>query len=697
MIKRINALIQVGRILHHGFSAMLCLIVLPVVEAQDSPQSAAYRASMMQSDVRRDAAAIQAELEDLRRQMLILMPDDVKTVEMAIQKIQELSRGEMEQAIVALKEVGQNTKPGDQTGKIAAALKSQGIVSSGLKQLSVDLRARETMDDINAELKELIRREVSVLLEIEKLGEIHQTPNDLRDRHQERFQASNEEQKGVTADLKRLVLKLESIANDFDSSPDNPVREAASVALSRNLTESADQAGTLTESGPFAQALTAQTDIIRTLVAMRRALGSGKEPLELLRELSAQLQRSAAEQKEVMEAVLLIGERQDLDRKFKRMQSLLGDDVVATRFELEFLNRKASEQLISAEGYIGKAQANYIRMWEEHMDARVNTREALEDINLAIQTLEAQIALLEKETAKSPAQLAALLDQLQREVAQAAQQQAQAATQPAQPALQQAMTERVDQLQQRAMPFAPEASELLAEAANQLSTATPEEQAQAANQLAEAARELAKQSGDIQALAMAQDQLETAQNLTEQAQNHLAANETAQAANDLNAAQILAEAAQQAANQAAPEAAQAMGRAAQNLDQADQNAAQRKSQNAQTQAQAAAAAMSQAAEALAQRMSQIPGMGPAGAGTQISTANQGRGQNPQSQGNGGSGPSGDNLAGAGAEGSPVEVLTGLTEEERKAVTQLQSESPPREFIPEVQQYFKNIADGVSLP
>jgi hypothetical protein len=54
------------------------------------------------------------------------------------------------------------------------------------------------------------------------------------------------------------------------------------------------------------------------------------------------------------------------------------------------------------------------------------------------------------------------------------------------------------------------------------------------------------------------------------------------------------------------------------------------------------------------------------------------------------------LKGAGEIGKPVEVLEGLTPQDRAAVAQFQNEQPPREFIPEVQQYYKNIADGAGL-
>ena len=65
---------------------------------------------------------------------------------------------------------------------------------------------------------------------------------------------------------------------------------------------------------------------------------------------------------------------------------------------------------------------------------------------------------------------------------------------------------------------------------------------------------------------------------------------------------------------------------------------------------------------------------------------------------GGGAPGGLSLvAGFGAaNSSPVQVLTGLNPHDRTAVAGLQNEKPPRQFAPEVQQYYKNLADGAGL-
>jgi len=657
---------------------------------------------MAQSDVKRDAEAIQAELKALKEQMQQLMPDDVALVNEAIAKLQALSQEEMNGAIGALQDASRSKDAKVQVEKISGALQRQGVVSTSLKKLSVDLQARETIESLAKELTELVRREVSSSFELTRLGRIQQAPGDLRNRDGERYQVANEDQKGITADIKLLGRKTENLAKEFAADPHNGLVQAAAVSIAEKLPDQAESAAALSASGPLSQAVEAQTKVIRTLVAMQQALATGSEPLDRLRGLAARLERGAANQKEVMDAVFLIGERQDLDRNYKLMQASLGDDVGAVRFELEPLSGQAAGQLTSAGDFVDKSLLNYRRMWEEHMDARVNTQEAHKAMLAALQALKDQIAKTEANQPQTAAQLVAQLDQLQREVAIAAMQQAQIARQPQPNAnQQQAMLASVTNYQQRALPISPEAAQMLGEAAANVPNATPQAQMEAAVKLAEAARELAKQKAEVTALAQAQAQLEQAERLAEQAEQKLENKDTAGAANDLAAAQQQAQAAERNAQQANPEAAQAAQQANRDLAQAGQKAAQRDAQAAEQRTEAAQQALAQAQQGIAQAMAQTPGMSQMaqamGAGNQVSEndPNQ-KGKNAQSKANGSGGPTGDNLAGAGDKGGPVAVLDGLTPQERSAVAQLQNEKPPREFVPEVQQYYKNIADGAGF-
>ena len=680
-----------------GIAAMSCALILSAIGAGEEPadhQSDAYRASMMQGDVKRDSAAIQARMIELRDQMRQLMPDDVAIVDRAIQTMQSLSQGEMDGAASALQEASRSKDAGEQVEKIVGALKKQGVVSASLKKLSIDLRARETLAGLASEITSLIRRQVSVFLEIGRLGKIQQKPANFHDRHLERFQVAKEDQKGLSTDLDLLNRKMETLAKDFAANPDNGLTKAAAIPASQNLPGNAAIAERLIASGPLNDANATQAQIIRTLITMKNALASNTELAGRLRELAARLERAGGDQQEVMDAVLLIGERQDLARNFKLMQARLGDELAAVRFEIEPLNNLAAGQLLAAGDFVDKALLNYNRMWEEHMDARTNTRESHQAILAALQMLAGQLAKIEETKPRTAGELAAELDKLQREVSAAAMEQAQAAKQPqALPAQQQAMQARANAFQQRALPISPAASQMLGDAANQVSNPTPESQAAAAQTLADAAKELLEQRKEVAALAAAEAALAKAQELTDKAKQDLENKQTAAAANALNAAKQAADAAQKNAAQASPEAAEALGQAAQDLAQADQAAAQTNTEAAQAKSGSAEAAMDKAQGALAQAMAQTPGMpGMPGMGPGTSPGQD----DPNSKGNGGGGGGGDNLAGSGADGEPVRVIQGLNAKERDAIAQFQKEKPPAEFGTEVQQYYKNIADGAGL-
>ena len=684
-----------------GIAALACALALPAMCAGEPAdhQSDATRAGMLQGDVKRDSAAILSRMIELRDQMRQLMPDDVAAVDRAIQTMQALSRDEMEGAVAALQDASRSKDAAEQVGKIVAALKIQGVVSASLKKLSVDLQARETLAGLAAEITAIIRREVSAFLEIGRLGKIQQKPANFRGRDMERFQVAKEDQKGITADLNLLSRKIETLARDLADNPHKGLAQAAAIPASQKLPESAVLAERFTASGPLNDAGAAQAQIIRILIAMKDALASDPDPAARLRELSARLESVGSDQKEVMDAVLLIGDKRDLSRNFKLMQARLGDELVAVRFEIEPLNNLAAGQLLAAGDFVDKALLNFNRMKEEHMDARTNTGESHRAILVALQMLKEQLAKLEATKPRTAAELAAELDQLQREVAMAAAQQAQAAKQPqVSPSQQQAMQARANAFQQRALPISPSASQKLGDAANQISNPTPESQAAAAQALADAAQELNDQRKEVAALAAADAALAKAQELTDKARQDLENKQTAAAANDLNAAKQVAEAAQKSAAQSSPAAAEAMGQAAQDLAQAEQAAAQTKTESAMAKTGSAAAAMAEARSGLAQAMAQTPGMPGMGQGM---TPGAGQGNSPgqdapNSKGNGGGGGGGDNLIGSGADSEPVRVIEGLNAKERDAITQLQKEKPPAGFGPEVQQYYKNIADGAGL-
>ena len=366
-------------------STFVVMLAIPAALAQENvdQQSEAYQASMTQGDVQRDATAIKAELIELRNQMRQLMPDDVATVDKAIKKMETLSEGEMDKAVKALQDASRSKDAKGQVTKISEAMQSQGAVSNDLKKLAVDLKMRETLASMGSELSALVLRQVAVNSEIKRLGAVQQLPKDLHNQHEERYQVANEDQKGVSADLKLLGKRIDTLSQDITDDTKNGLVQAAEVAKAQNLDELSDKAANLTANGPFADAAAAQVQVIQALVAMEQALAGTGDQLERVRGFAERLKRAGGDQKTIVDAVMLIGERQDLERDFKQMQSNLNDDVIAVQYEIQPVNSQVAGFLAPASDASNKAIENFRRMWEEHMDARVNTQDSLKYITAA--------------------------------------------------------------------------------------------------------------------------------------------------------------------------------------------------------------------------------------------------------------------------------------------------------------------------
>src|SRR5437764_513429 len=106
-------------------------------------QSGAYRASVAQDAMKKDAASIQAELATLREDMRQLMPENVGVVNRAFSQLDSLSKKEMEAAIGALREASKTGDVKPQIQKFADAFKDQQQIGESLKSLASDLNARQ--------------------------------------------------------------------------------------------------------------------------------------------------------------------------------------------------------------------------------------------------------------------------------------------------------------------------------------------------------------------------------------------------------------------------------------------------------------------------------------------------------------------------------------------------------------------------
>jgi len=706
-----------GCLLLSSLLLTLSVVALHAVSA-DEPnrrQSEAYQASVKQDALRTDAAAIKTELASLREEMTQLMPRDVALVDRAFKQLDTLSRNQMDKAVEALRLASRTGDLRSQISSLSGAARDQAAIGTSLKHLAADLQARQSISVINSKLSELLLRQVAARNEIARLGKIEPLPEKLHDRAKLRFEVVSEDQASLSEDIKLVMKQVDDLSQNLPDDSRAAAFKAAAAAHAAKLDETAGSAAKLTHDGPFDQARVCQDAVAKTLVEMEQAMAFGSKPVERLQALLDRLDRIIASHAEVADVAAKTGERHSMPAEMVRLEDRLTDQASALAMEVQALNVNAGGALQQAHEGMDKSLANFVRMWEERIEAQHNTLEALKQLQTAKADLEKQIADATEKTPKTPQELAAVLDTLLHDAIQTAMDQnrvAQTAKTPNSPfaptpAQKQALLNKVGDLQQRAALVAPAAAQDLSSAAAQMAQATPEAQQTAAQDLAQAVQDLTRQlaaltgrTAEQQAIAKAESQLAQAEKNTAQAQQNLQSDQTsANAVNDLNAARREVADAQQAAAvaDAPPDVKQELQQAAQDLAQAQMDAAQQKLARAQAAAQAGREAMKQAqqgmqqqAQAMAQAaMAALPGNQP-GRQNDAKTAPQG------SQGNGGGGPSGDFLKGAGAVGGPAQVVTGLNPRDRDAVKILRNEKPPREFVSEVQQYYKNLADGAGL-
>ncbi|MBA3960374.1 MAG: hypothetical protein H0X40_00535 [Chthoniobacterales bacterium] len=690
------------------------LFAVPVARAQKNSdqQSEAYRASVAQETLQKDTAAIQAQLAEVAEAMRQLMPNDVAAVDRALKQMESLSKGEMETAVQALRDASLSIDRSAQLSKIAGAMKNQSKISSALKQLAVDLDARQSLDGIATELSALLRRQVAAQVETARLGRIQPQPNDLHNDDQRRFEVVSDDQKLLAQDVTTLVTRLDGLARDLPEDSRPRIARAAAVAHERKLAESEQEAASLTSKGPLPSAADLQNECAKTLVLMEQAVSSNQNPLERLAALAGDLKKVLEQQKDLNGKIDEIGVKKSVPDELKRLAASLGDQAAALRAEIQPLNSSAAANLQQAQEKIDAALANYRRMWEERPEARANTQAALDQMQAASNALEQQAAQSAAARPRTAGEMAATLANLQRQTADAAAQQARAQPGAAPPfgltpGQKAALQQKVNELQQKALPVAPDAAQALAAAAELMAQPTAPAQQAAAESLGKAAQLLAQQEAAIagntpaqQALNQVANQIaQAAQTVAEAQKNMQTPDGLSKAFNQAAAAQQQIQAAEQAAAQAgAPnETKTALQQAAQRMAEAQKGAAQGNAAQAQAAAQGAQQALAQAKAAAAGAGQQIAAQ--AGAPMPSNAGNaEGQRQNDggvaEGQGNGGGGKSGDFLKGAGAAGGPAEVVSGLSPHERDAIAQLQNEKPPAEYRAEVQQYYKNIADGV---
>ena len=669
----------------------LCALVLAVAcaraeEPATERQSEAYRASVTQDTMKHDAAAIQADLASLREDMRQLMPENIATVNRAFAQLDSLSKKEMEAAISALREASKTGDVKAQVQKFADAFKNQQKIGASLKDLANDLNARQALVATDQKLTQLLKREIATAKEVARLGQLGTDERSLPRPVRHRYDVVCGDQDDVTNDIKLVLQSFGDQSNGSTVGKEKDMVQVMTIATEQRLTETADTAARLTRQGPFAEANAAQNTVAKTLSAMIQALSVSSRTSDRLQALSEQVSKIEDAQKELATS--------KENKEDKQKQTDLSNQTAAARSELEPLNSRAARDLEKAEAAMEKVIAADGGHRPDKAAVAQAQQEAANALEAAKKGLQGQIAQ-GNEAKATPQQATAKVDSLQKEVAQAATEQARIANSLPTTETEATLQKKVDDLQQRAAPISPEAAQLIGKASQEMSQVDNNAQRAAAQALAQAAQVLAQQeaamtgqTAEQQALAKAEQQAAQAAAATQQAQANLASDKTSgDAVNQLQSAkQQLAAAQQTAAAANAPEAAkQALAQAAQDLATAQTDAAGVKLPQAQAAAKSAQQAMAQAKQAMTKT------------GQDISQKAMPGNEQEQEATGGGAASNQGLISGAGeGTGAPVQVVIGLNPRDRDAITQLQNEKPPRDFVPEVQQYYRNLADGGGL-
>jgi hypothetical protein len=721
------------------FLTVPSLAIAQTATPDAAAQQSAYRSSIAQESVRKQADKIQSEITELVAELKLNGIDgaDLAVLTNASGHLQELSQQDMQKVVNALQSASMATQEQGRQQSLVTAYEGQKTVSLKLKSLAVDMAAQEAQKEIPSKLENLIARQSANIRLTSTLASAN--ANSLSAQQKTTHDVITSEQTALGGEVDVFFTALTAAAA-APSAPDAPPDSASAILKAMNggslkpVTDAATQA---TTAGPFPDAVSRQGDVRNALSSLLRLSLSNLDAVSKLQEVKAELEQITNDQKDLQSTT----KESKLDGgTLAERQARIGDRASVTQAVLKAVSPAASTQLNEAQQDMNKS-ASALTEAKNPADTAPQQQAVVDALVKTAALLDTQIAAAQKAQAEAPTDQLAQLEQVKNEISAAQQNPQDAAS--------------LQKAQQDAAAVAPQAADKLADAADQLQKSQPDAAA-AKNDLAQAntavqqQEDAMKQSAQAyQALQQASHQLATAQQDAAAAQQAMqqppASGDLTQAAKDLTQAQQALQQAQQAAAQSTPpttppatppqtspgappqngqqtaqqplpgqpsqppsglppDAQQALQQAAAALQAATMQAVQAQSAGAQAQDQKAQAAMQQAQASLGQAMAQVQQQGQQGQG-QGQGQQQQQGQQPggkpmqpgqmATKADAGDAPQSESavLAGSGAAGGPGQVMGGLKPKDRDAISQFQAEKSPPEYAPLVQQYLKNLADS----
>jgi hypothetical protein len=502
-------------------------------------QNEAYRTSVSQETLRRDALTAKEELAAIREEMKEFLPDDLALIDRAFNKLQDLSKGELQAVVNSLRTASKTSDIRLQLETLVGAQKTQTQVINSLNRLSTDLNARQSASQITSQFQRLLLAQSSISTNTNRLmvATPEVLPSKLKGDTLKRHQAILGEQQSLTPEIVVALENLKQLNNSITEGPArDSVQKALKIATEGNLQTSSEKLASSFSDNPLPSSHATQVTLVKALSEIVDTLKIGEvglsgrvaqlaSELKLLREQQANL----ADPKAIATIPDAFGE-------IRKKQREISEAASALIPQIQGLNAQSAEKVKASTKEMEAALTILAKNKETRTTAATPIQSAHQLLLAAEAELNKQLAQMEKNEGKPLAgDLNGALSKLQSEIAQAAQAQnklnASANASPASPAnaaAKEALQAKVQALQQEALGLVPDTAKKLGEAMAQMSDASQASQEAAAASLADASEQLKNQiaalngqSAEQQALAAAASKIEEAMKTAAAAQSNL--------------------------------------------------------------------------------------------------------------------------------------------------------------------------------
>lgn len=673
-------------------------------------QTSAYRTSIAQDEVRKQAEEVRASLSLLLQdfyQNQLQSKSSVEAQDVASQ-LANLNDEQIRPLIEMLREAGMQ---GDGVGsKLGSASQTQKKIQVDLKTLENRLTLHINQSATQQRLRDLILRQTSNLRETELLAASGKPANKMSGSLVPLVPMTRAEQEGLRQETGLAVEMMQKIVDTVPAAERKGFAESLQEATRLDLTAFSATASKELAEGKFTEAVKAQKGLLEGLQGMLAKLNADRPLEEKVQAVKDKLQQLATEQKQLAESTKKADDT--TKRDLLEAQSKLTDQVNALQKEALGLNAKAALESQKATPLMDDA-AKTLRETPRFTAAEKNKvaqsqEAAAEKLQEASQAMQQQLDQMAAQNNSAPQNVAEALQKmakLDQQVRTAMAEQQALDQKPENAAAQQQLADKAAALQQQALPMSQEAAQNLGQAAQQMqqnSQKASESLAQASQALQQQMQQMKQMAAQQEQLQNLADQIAAAQANSEKAEQVMNQQGKADLAPAIQEMQQAQKALQQAnaAAAAVPGAEEALQEAGKKLAESILNAAQVKKEQAagaNTQAQEAMQkAQKGVGEAMAQLAASMPGMPQPG---QPGDSGQSGQSGMVTDGN----PSGEGMetgvqsfmANSGAAGTAGQVQAGLKPQDREAIAMLKKEKAPAEYQGMVQQYLQNLAEGVS--